>query len=158
LDESKTESPKKEDSTKEHLMEMQSSQAEKQEKAPGGEVFFLDFAHILQFFHLCSKKKMPPVQYSTVSNPTIDRWFNNLWATFENHPKLVGSKRNNLVIVKSPDSESSLASPANKISRKDKYFIHTLLKIHDTMDKNYKEKSDKEPSFARLEEHCKNLI
>jgi hypothetical protein len=47
-------------------MEMQSSQAEKQEKAPGGEVFFLDFAHILQFFHLCSKKKMPPVQYVSI--------------------------------------------------------------------------------------------
>ncbi len=33
-----------------------------------------------------------------------------------------------------------------------------MLKLHDTMDKKYKEKSDKEPGFACLEEHRKNLI
>jgi hypothetical protein len=33
-----------------------------------------------------------------------------------------------------------------------------MLKINDAMDKNYKEKSDKEPGFSRLEEHRKNLI
>ena len=49
-------------------------------------------------------------------------------------------------------------SPDPKISRKDQYFIHTMLKIHDTMDKNYKEKTDKEPGFLRLEDHRKNLI
>jgi len=36
--------------------------------------------------------------------------------------------------------------------------IRAMLKLHDTMDKNYKEKSEKEPGFARLEEHRKNLI
>jgi hypothetical protein len=33
-----------------------------------------------------------------------------------------------------------------------------MLKINDAMDKNYKDKSKKEPSFSRLEEHRKNLI
>jgi len=33
-----------------------------------------------------------------------------------------------------------------------------VLKNNDAMEKNYKEKSDKEPGFSRLEEHRKNLI
>jgi hypothetical protein len=33
-----------------------------------------------------------------------------------------------------------------------------MLKINDAMDKNYKDKSEKEPGFNRLEEHRKNLI
>jgi hypothetical protein len=33
-----------------------------------------------------------------------------------------------------------------------------MLKINDAMDKNTKEKLDKEPGFSRLEEHRKNLI
>jgi len=30
-----------------------------------------------------------------------------------------------------------------------------MLKINDAMDKNYKDKSEKEPGFNRLEEHRK---
>jgi hypothetical protein len=41
---------------------------------------------------------------------------------------------------------------------KDHYFLSTILKINDTMDKNYKDKAEKEPGFNRLEEHRKNLI
>jgi hypothetical protein len=33
-----------------------------------------------------------------------------------------------------------------------------MLRLHDSMDKSYKEKSDKEPGFARLKEHRKNLV
>jgi hypothetical protein len=33
-----------------------------------------------------------------------------------------------------------------------------MLKLHDSMDKSSREKSDKEPGFSRLEEHRKNLI
>ncbi len=48
------------------------------------------------------------------------------------------------------------------MSRKDKYLIHTMLKLHEMMDQNYLkqtlEKEEKEPGFNRLEPHRKNLI
>jgi hypothetical protein len=115
------------------------------------------FLHILQFCYLCSKQKIPPVHYSIVSNPEIDSWFNKL-DFIRCAQEKTGSKKRNPVLITSPDSESSAMSPDPKISRKDQYFIHTMLKIHDTMDKNYKEKTDKEPGFLRLEDHRKNLI
>jgi hypothetical protein len=58
----------------------------------------------------------------------------------------------------SSDSEDDASSPEHKISKKDRVFLSTMLKISDAMDKNDKEKSDKEPGFSRLEEHRKNLI
>lgn len=113
---------------------------ETENKLVVGEKFFPDFAiHLLQFFHLCFRKKMPPVQYSLDCNTTIDNWFNKIAASIKPQPTLAGSKRSNsLVIANTPDSENSSASPDQKISRKDKYFIHTMLKIHDTMDKTTK--------------------
>jgi hypothetical protein len=115
------------------------------------------FLHVLQFCYLCEKKKIPPVHYSIVSNSAIDGWFNKL-DSVKCSVVTKNPKQHNSVILNSPDSENSASSPDPKISRKDQYFIHTLLKIHDTMDKNYKEKSDKEPGFVRLEDHRKNLI
>jgi hypothetical protein len=40
-----------------------------------------------------------------------------------------------------------VSSPENKISKKDPYFINTMKKLHDTMDKSSKSKEDKEPGF-----------
>jgi hypothetical protein len=53
--------------------------------------------------------------------------------------------------------EDEVSSPEQKISKKDHYFINTMLKLHDTLDKNHlkatTEKEEKEPGFARLESH-----
>jgi len=125
-------------------------------KSPASQSLLVSFQHILQFCYLCSKQKISPVQYSIVSNPIIDSWFNKL-DSVKCSQVTAGSKRQNPVIIVSPDSENSTMSPDPKMSRKDQYFIHTMLKIHDTMDKNYKEKADKEPGFSRLEDHRKNL-
>ncbi len=38
------------------------------------------------------------------------------------------------------------------------YLTNTMLKIHDAMDKNAKNKEEKDPGFMRLELHCKKLI
>ena len=116
------------------------------------------FSHILQFCHLCAKKKMPPVHYSMVCSPTVDKWFERLGASTTPVRLQKIPKRPNPALLDTPDSADSSDSPDHKMSRKDQYFIHTMLKIHDTMDKSYKEKSDKEPGFARLEAHRKNLI
>jgi len=56
------------------------------------------------------------------------------------------------------DSDGSITSPDQKVSKKDQMFINALLKLHDSMDKTYKEKSAKEPGFSRMEEHCKILV
>ena len=56
------------------------------------------------------------------------------------------------------DSDSQVSSPENKISKKDPYFINTMKKLHDTMDKSSKSKEDKEPGFKWLEAHRKKLI
>jgi hypothetical protein len=58
--------------------------------------------------------------------------------------------------------DESTSSPETKISKKDKYFIHVMLKINESVDNSVfcimKEKEEKEPGFARLESHRKNLI
>jgi len=48
--------------------------------------------------------------------------------------------------------------PNARYQKEIEFFLSTMLKINDAMDKNTKEKLDKEPGFSRLEEHCKNLI
>jgi hypothetical protein len=63
----------------------------------------------------------------------------------------------------SPTSEDeNISSPEQKLSRKDHYIIHTMLKLHDTIDKNNLkqtlEKDEKEPGFPRLEPYVKNMI
>jgi len=128
-----------------------------EKKPPASQSFLASFLHVLQFCSLCSKQKIPPVQYSIVSNPIIDSWFNKL-DSVKCSQVTAGSKRRNSVIIASPDSENFTMSPDPKMSWKDQYFIHTMLKIHDTMDENYKEKADKEPGFSRLEDHWENLI
>jgi len=120
-------------------------------------LFLPRFLHVLQFCNLCHKKKVSPIAYSIVSSPVVDKWFDHLWTSSVNI-SLKGRKRQNPVLLASPDSANSIESPDKKMSKKDQCFIHAMLKLHDTMDRNYKEKSDKEPGFARLEEHRKNLI
>jgi hypothetical protein len=65
-----------------------------------------------------------------------------------------------ITLQDSSDSKESgmESSPEYKISKKDHYFINTMLKIHDTMDKQHKDKNKKEPEFSRLEPYHKQLI
>jgi len=127
------------------------------EKHPPKDTLLSSFLHVLQFCYLCANQKIPPVHYSIVTNAAIDCWFNRL-DSIKGSCSTISTKRRSSIMLNSPESEDSIVSPDQKISRKDQYFIHTLLKIHDTMDKSYKEKSEKEPGFARLEDHRKNLI
>ncbi len=111
--------------------------------------------HIVQFCHLCSKGKIPPVLYSLLSNDEITSWFHSLPVfTITQKPKIHLPKST----TDDSESETSISSPDRKISRKDNYLINTMLKIHDAMDKNAKNKEEKDPGFMRLELHCKKLI
>jgi hypothetical protein len=42
--------------------------------------------------------------------------------------------------------------------RKDDYLISAMIKLHETMDKNAKNKEDEDPGFCRLESNRKKLI
>ncbi len=122
--------------------------------------FMSEFIHIIQFCHLCAKGKMPPVLYSLASSPEIRNWFSTLSLACLPVPRH-GPKRNSSTDSSDSDSEN-IPSPNQKMSRKDHYLIHTMLKLHETMDQNYLkqtlEKEEKEPGFNRLEPHRKNLI
>jgi len=115
------------------------------------------FIHVLQFCHLCFLKKMPPVMYSVVSSPEVTRWFESV-SLVVLRPSLPRTKRQNEDTSLDFSSDNSTYSPDQKMSRKDQVFINTMLKLHDSMDKSSREKSDKEPGFSRLEDHRKNLI
>jgi hypothetical protein len=116
-----------------------------------------EFLHIMQFCHLCFKKKMPPVSYSVATTPAIETWFKSVSIAVL-HSDSNRSKRQASCDSDHSDSEDEVSSPDQKLSKKDHYFLSTMMKINDAMDKNYKDKSDKEPGFNRLEEHRKNLI
>jgi hypothetical protein len=116
-----------------------------------------EFVHVLQFCQLSYKKKIPPIAYSVNVNLVIESWFqamslSNLQGTS------IRAKCQQQRNEDSSDLEDDASSPEHKISKKDQVFLSTMLKISDTMDKNYKEESNKEPGFSRLEEHRKNLF
>jgi hypothetical protein len=116
-----------------------------------------EFVHVLRFCHLCYKKKIPPVSYSVDTTPAIDSWFQAL--SFNNLKVLsIRGKHQQQRDDDISDSDDDISSPDHKILKKDQVFLSTMPKINDAMDKNYKEKSDMEPGFSRLEEHRKNLI
>lgn len=111
--------------------------------------------HVVQFCHLCAKGKIAPVLYSLSSNSEIENWFQSLpvFAT-----KYQPIPRKSISMNKESETEDSISSPERKISRKDNYLINTMIKLHDTMDRNSKNKEDKDPGFNRLEVHRKKLI
>ncbi len=121
--------------------------------------FLQEFIHVIQFCHLCTKGKVTPVLYSIASNNEINNWFSSLKLSCLPIPRQ-GPKRN--LRDTSDTEDDNISSPDQKLSRKDHYLIHTMLKLHDTMDKNNLkqsiEKDEKEPGFPRLEMHVKNLI
>jgi hypothetical protein len=121
--------------------------------------FLQEFLHVIQFCHLCGKGKIPPILYSLASNNDINHWFSLLKLNIMPVPRC-GPKRPSIETTSSDDE--NISSPEQKLSRKDHYLIHTMLKLHDSIDKNNLkqtlEKDEKEPGFHRLEQHTKNLI
>jgi hypothetical protein len=75
-----------------------------------------------------------------------------------------GKKSKHEIKLTNEDDDSSDSNPAQKISRtdKDNYFINTMLKIHESVDKSLSksatEREEKEPGFNKLEPHKRNLI
>jgi hypothetical protein len=122
--------------------------------------FMKDFFHVIQFCHLCAKGKIPPVLYSLSSTPETQNWISALKMECLPIPRS-GPKRSSSTDSVDSDGDN-VSSPEQKLSRKDHYFIHTMMKLHDTMDKNNLkqtlEKDEKEAGFPRLESHRKNLI
>jgi hypothetical protein len=118
----------------------------------------LEFGHVLQFCYLCHKKKVAPVLYSADTMPAIDQWYKSVSFICLQSAPSNRAKRQAQRDETNSDSDEDVSSPDQKLSKKDHYFLSTMLKINDAMDKNYKDKSEKEPGFNRLEEHRKNLI
>jgi hypothetical protein len=44
----------------------------------GSSKFMETFVHVIQFCHLCSKGKIPPVNYSISSTPEMEKWFKSI--------------------------------------------------------------------------------
>jgi hypothetical protein len=110
--------------------------------------------HVVQFCYLCLKGKISLVLYSLSSNKEIDNWHQALplmssHKQINHHPNYKTNESN---------SKACIQSPKKKISRKDNYLINTMIKLHDTIDKNSKNKEEKDPGFTRLELHRKKLI
>jgi hypothetical protein len=122
--------------------------------------FLLEFSPVIQFCHLCAKGKILPVLYTLASSKEIQDWFTSISPSIQ--PIVINDSRHSLDITVGNDEDSKVSSPERKMSRKDHYFINTMLKLHDTMDKNTLrqslEKEEKEPGFNRLESYRKNLI
>jgi len=135
----------------------QSTSSNHQLEAGSKGMFLSEFVHILQFCHLCYKKKIPPISYSVGTTQDIKQWFTSICFSVL-HPSTVQSKQQVQRNEDASDSDDEISSPEQKLSKKDHVFLSTMMKINDAMDKNYKDKSEKEPGFNRLEEHQKNLI
>jgi hypothetical protein len=143
---------------KENTAEEISSITEKEDAVvPSGDKCSSTFIHILQFCHLCFMKKIQPILYSVTLTSEINLWFESL-STSLIFTHQLRPKCQSIESLTDIDSEDSGSSPDQKVSRKDQVFINTMLKLHDSMDRSYREKSDKEPSFSHLEEHQKKLI
>jgi hypothetical protein len=119
--------------------------------------FLSEFVHILQFCHLCYKKKIPPISYSVETTQDIEQWFTSIFFSAL-HSSMVRSKRQVQSNDDVSDSDDKISSPEQRLSKRDHFFPSAMMKINDAMDKNYKDKSEKELGFNRLEEHRKNLI
>jgi hypothetical protein len=116
-----------------------------------------EFLHILQFCHLCYKEKIHPISYSVGTNKEIALWYNSVCFSLL-LPTSTRSKRQVQQDYEASVSDDEISSPDQKLSKKDHIFLSAMMKINDAMDKNHKDKSEKEPGFNRLEEHRKNLI
>jgi len=75
-------------------------------------------AHVLQFCHLCYRKKVAPVSYSADTMPAIEQWYNSiaficLQPAHSNRPKRQ-AQHNEL----DSDQDEDISSPDQKLSKK----------------------------------------
>jgi hypothetical protein len=123
--------------------------------------FLEEFIHVIQFCHLCTKGKITPVFYTLTTSLDIQAWFTSLLSTIHLEKKTTPKQPHSLDTDESSyDAQST--SPDHKVSRKDHFFINTMLKLHDTMDrsilKQNKDKAERKPGFTCLEQHREKLI
>jgi hypothetical protein len=84
----------------------------------------------------------------------IQDWFSSIAPTIVSFPKHTLQRK--APLFDSSDSEKDEnSSPEWKVSRKDHFIINTMLKLHESMDKNNlkqsTEREKKEPGFNILE-------
>jgi hypothetical protein len=98
--------------------------------------------------------------YSLASSFEAQNWISALTLECLPIPR-IGPKRSSSTDTNDSDNKN-VPSPEHKLSRKDHYFIHTMMKLHDTIDQSHLKqtlkKDEKEPGFPRLESHRKRLI
>jgi hypothetical protein len=72
------------------------------------------FIHIIQFCHLCSKGKIPPVHYSLAATPEIDDWFASPATATKDHVN-AKLKCSQPTVDNSSGSDGYVSSPEQKI-------------------------------------------
>ncbi len=118
--------------------------------------YFDHFVNVLQFCHLCTKGKVPPIQYSLATTPDINKLFTSIsfHILLDTKLALKRPKQNN---IEESESEDDTPNPSQKISMTDHFPVYTMLKLHESIDKyNLKinqECEEKEPGFNCLELH-----
>ena len=134
--------------------------------------FLKNLLHVIQFCHLCSKGKVPPIFYSIEISDAVKYWFSSLVKSIgfpaTANKRLQQQKKRSFNQSESEDGScyddviDNISSPDLKISKKDQTFLYTMLKMNEKIDisllKSAQDKEEKEPGFARLEPHRKNLI
>jgi hypothetical protein len=119
--------------------------------------FAMDFYHILQFFHLCQRCKVPPVLYILYNPKGSPSWLPSIYTSLG----LKNSSKRFINDLSPVHDDENLLQHASKMSRKDEHWLSTMLKIHESVDNNIhrsiKEKEEKEPGFNHLEPHKKKL-
>jgi hypothetical protein len=108
-----------------------------------------------------SQGEKSPVVCTLSNHQEVKTWYLSL-LSFDNLNCNGNKKLAKLLHNPITNSDVNNSSPETKISRKDKHFLNTLIKISNTLDTNMihssKERDEKEPGFARLEQHKKNMI
>jgi hypothetical protein len=74
---------------------------------------------------------MPLVNYSLATTLEIDQWVTSLTTTLHISPELKQKHPKPTITTDSDTDDDSISSSEQKISRKDHYFMSTILKIHE---------------------------
>jgi hypothetical protein len=120
--------------------------------------FAQEFYHILQFCHLCYRRKIPPVLYTINNSIEVRAWLPSIYTNLG----LTQSSKRFITDSSSAIDDDDSVHHTTKISWKDEHLINTMLKRHESVDntthRSNKEKEEKGPRFKRLEPHKKTLI
>jgi hypothetical protein len=123
--------------------------------------FLPNFIHIIQFCHLCIKVKIPAVHYKIPSSPAVDKWFLFLISSCSLETKNRHKHTKEIMNIEM-SSEDETSSPNHNTMKTNHHLISTMLKIKDNLEKHslkiQKDSDEKEPGFAKLEEHRRLMI